>query len=88
MDCGQKNDLITLSRRPGQICWESNRLIEPKDSTFTLNITPRFDLAGALKGGRLAMANVDAVPAGKIRQGGDGEVGVWDSEEKTLKPPM
>src|SRR5215813_10071785 len=61
MDYGQQNNLINLQTRSNLL---SNRLvlIAPNDAKFTLSITSRFDLASALKGGRLAMANVDAVP--------------------------
>jgi len=40
-------------------------LIAPRDSAVAVDIKPGFDLAKALGGGKLAMANVDAVPAGK-----------------------
>ncbi len=42
-------------------------------------IAPGFDLAGALKGGKLAMANVDSVPAGKYGKAALESLGVWDS---------
>src|SRR5499426_2165113 len=58
MDYGQQNNLINAQTRSNLL---SNRLvlIAPNDAKFTLSITSRFDLASALKGGRLAMANVD-----------------------------
>ena len=40
-------------------------LIAPRDSGVTVQIAPGLDLANALAGGKLAMALVDAVPAGK-----------------------
>ena len=40
---------------------------------------PGFDLAGALKGGRLAMALVDAVPAGQYGKEALESLGVWDA---------
>ena len=40
-------------------------LIAPADSTATTEIAPGFDLSALLGDGRLAMANVDSVPAGK-----------------------
>jgi molybdate transport system substrate-binding protein len=54
--------------RPGtRIDLLANRivLIAPKDSAVSLEVKPGFDLARALGDGRLAMGNVDAVPAGK-----------------------
>jgi molybdate transport system substrate-binding protein len=78
MDFGQKNNLIKVESRVNLL---GNRivLVAPKESTFTLNIVPHFDLAGALKGGRLAMGNVDAVPAGKYGKAALEKLGVWDS---------
>src|SRR5258708_39055563 len=78
MDYGQQKNLINMETRSNLL---SNRivLVGPKESTLALNVTPRFDLAGALKGGRLAMANVDAVPAGKYGKAGLEKLGVWDS---------
>jgi molybdate transport system substrate-binding protein len=40
-------------------------LIAPKDSNLTVTIEPSFPLASLLGEGRLAMANVESVPAGK-----------------------
>lgn len=54
-------------------------LIAPKASTATLTITPNFNLAAALGDGRLAMANVDAVPAGKYGKAALEALGVWSS---------
>ena len=42
-------------------------------------IAPGFDLAGALDGGKLAMANVASVPAGKYGKAALESLGVWDS---------
>ena len=81
MDYGQRNNLINAETRSNLL---SNRivLVAPKDATFALNITRGFDLASALasvlKGGRLAMANVDAVPAGKYGKAALENLGVWD----------
>ena len=78
MDYGQQKNLINVETRSNLL---GNRivLVAPKDLTVALNITPRFDLAGALKGGRLAMGNVDAVPAGKYGKAALEKLGVWDS---------
>jgi molybdate transport system substrate-binding protein len=53
-------------------------LIAPKDSTVSLDIRPGFDLAAELKGGRLAMGSVDAVPAGKYGKAALEKLGAWD----------
>jgi len=77
MDYGQQNNLINVQTRSNLL---SNRivLVAPKDATFTLNIARGFNLAAALKGGRLAMANVDAVPAGKYGKAALEKLGAWD----------
>jgi molybdate transport system substrate-binding protein len=77
MDYGQQKNLINPQTRFNLL---SNRivLIAPKDATLTLNITRGFDLASALKGGRLAMANVNSVPAGKYGKAALENLGAWD----------
>ncbi len=54
-------------------------LIAAADSTALTEIGPGFDLEGLLAGGKLAMANVDAVPAGKYGKAALEKLGVWDS---------
>lgn len=54
-------------------------LVAPADSKATVAIGPGFDLAGALAGSRLAMANVDAVPAGKYGKAALEQLGAWSS---------
>src|SRR6266480_1130852 len=78
MDYGQQKDLIRPDSRSNLL---GNRLvlIAPKDSSISANIQPGFDLAALLKGGRLAMGNVDAVPAGKYGKASLEKLGVWDS---------
>lgn len=53
-------------------------LIAPKDSTAALDLKPGVDLAKALGDGRLAMGNVDAVPAGKYGKAALTNLGAWD----------
>ncbi|WP_024588251.1 molybdate ABC transporter substrate-binding protein [Aliihoeflea sp. 2WW] len=53
-------------------------LVAPTDSSVELSIAPGFDLAGALGDGRLAMANIDAVPAGRYGKAALETLGVWD----------
>jgi len=52
-------------------------LIAPKDKAQTIEIKPGFDLAKVLGDGRLAMANVDSVPAGKYGKAALEKLGVW-----------
>jgi len=55
-------------------------LVVPKDSPATIAIGPGMDLAGFLgRDGHLAMANTDAVPAGKYGKAALQSLGVWDS---------
>ncbi|KQT85273.1 molybdate ABC transporter substrate-binding protein [Aurantimonas sp. Leaf443] len=53
-------------------------LVAPRDGATALAIAPGFDLAAALGDGRLAMANVDSVPAGKYGKAALETLGAWD----------
>jgi molybdate transport system substrate-binding protein len=77
MNYGQQKNLIRPETRANLL---GNRLvlIAPKDSTATIKVAKGFDLAAALKGGRLAMGNVDAVPAGKYGKAALEKLGAWD----------
>jgi len=59
-------------------------LIAPKDSAVTVTIKPGFPLAKLLGEGRLAIAGVDAVPAGKYGKASLQSLGVWDSVKGKL----
>ncbi|MGQ0455798.1 MAG: molybdate ABC transporter substrate-binding protein [Hyphomicrobium sp.] len=59
-------------------------LIAPKARPATLRIAPGFDLAGALGDGRLAVADVKAVPAGKYAKAAFEKLGVWAAVEPKL----
>ena len=52
-------------------------LIAPKDKAQPVDIKAGFDLAKVLGGGRLSMANVDSVPAGKYGKAALEKLGVW-----------
>ena len=56
-------------------------LVAPVDSTASADIADGFDLAALLGDGRLAMANVDAVPAGKYGKASLEALGIWSSVE-------
>jgi molybdate transport system substrate-binding protein len=83
MDYGQQKGLIKNDTRVNLL---GNKLvlIAPKDSNITTDIKPGFDLAALLKGGRLAMANVDAVPAGKYGKAALEKLGVWNSVKDNI----
>ena len=54
-------------------------LIAPKDKAQPVDIKAGFDLAKILGDGRLSMANVDSVPAGKYGKAALEKLGVWQS---------
>ena len=53
-------------------------LVAPKDSKADTKIEKGFDLAGLLGDGKLAMADVKAVPAGKYGKAALESLAVWD----------
>ena len=59
-------------------------LIAPKDSKVAIEIKPGFDLAKALGGGKPAMANVDAVPAGKYGKAALEKLGTWNGVKDNI----
>jgi molybdate transport system substrate-binding protein len=79
MDYGEQKDLIRPDTR-FNLLGNQLVLIAPRGSSVSfVNIQPGFDLAARLKSGRLAMGNVDAVPAGKYGKAALEKLGVWDS---------
>ena len=56
-------------------------LVAKKDSKIDLKIESGFKLADAVGAGKLAMANVDSVPAGKYGKAALEKLGVWASVE-------
>jgi molybdate transport system substrate-binding protein len=82
MDYVEKKDLIQKGTRVNLL---GNKivLIAPRDSRTTVDVKPGFDLAKALNGekgagGKLAMANVDSVPAGKYGKAALEKLGAWN----------
>ncbi len=59
-------------------------LVAPKDSKIDLKIENGFKLADAVGNGKLAMANVDSVPAGKYGKAALENLGVWVSVESKV----
>jgi molybdate transport system substrate-binding protein len=76
MDYLQQRRLIRTETRQNLL---RNRLVlvAPVDSKVSVNIAPRFPLASLLGNSRLAMANPDAVPAGKYGKASLEALGVW-----------
>jgi molybdate transport system substrate-binding protein len=83
MDYVEKKDLIKKDTRVNLL---GNKivLIAPRDSKTTVAVRQGFDLAKALAGGKLAMANVDAVPAGKYGKAALENLGAWDSVKSNI----
>jgi molybdate transport system substrate-binding protein len=83
MDYVEKKDLIKPGSRSNLL---GNRivLIAPKDKAQPVDIKPGFDLAKVLGDGRLSMANVDSVPAGKYGKAALEKLGVWASVSNKL----
>jgi molybdate transport system substrate-binding protein len=78
MDYVAQKNLIKAETRSNLL---GNRivLIAHKDKAEPIDIKPGFDLAKALGDGRLSMANVDSVPAGKYGKAALEKLGVWGS---------
>ena len=76
MDYLQQRHLIKPDTRRNLL---RNRLvlIAPADSKVSVNIAPGFPLGTLLGSGKLAMANPDAVPAGRYGKASLEALGVW-----------
>lgn len=59
-------------------------LVATKDSGIKLELKQGADLAGALAGGKLAVGDVKAVPAGKYAKEALEKLGLWASVEASL----
>ncbi len=77
MDYLVKKNLIKADTRKNLLGNELV-LIAPKDSAIQIAMAPGIDLAKALGGGKLAMADTNAVPAGKYGKAALEKLGVWD----------
>ena len=76
----QRTRLVSASRM--NLVHNDLVLIAPAASKTTLRIAPSFDLAAALGGEKLAMANPDSVPAGKYGKAALTALGAWGSVER------
>ena len=59
-------------------------LVAPPSSAETVTIDQNYDLAGALKGGKLSVADTAAVPAGKYAKASLEKLGLWSKVEGSL----
>jgi molybdate transport system substrate-binding protein len=78
MDYLQGKGLIRKGTRTAFLT-NSLVLVAPASSRVRIDIRPRFPLARALGNGRLAMADPDAVPAGRYGKEALVRLGVWSS---------
>ncbi|WP_306225768.1 molybdate ABC transporter substrate-binding protein [Bosea beijingensis] len=76
MDGLQSRNLIKWATRVNLLV---NRiaLIAPSDSTATVTLAPTLDLSAAIGQGRIAIANVEAVQAGKHGKAALQKLGAW-----------
>ncbi len=83
MDYVAKKNLVKPDTRSNLL---GNRivLVAPKDKAQPIQIKPGFDLAKVLGEGRLAMANVDSVPAGKYGKAALEKLGAWASVSRKV----
>ncbi|MDE2304109.1 MAG: molybdate ABC transporter substrate-binding protein [Gammaproteobacteria bacterium] len=83
MDYLQARGLIRAASRSDLV---GNRLvlIAPRKSPLVLRIGAHFPLLRALDGGRLAVADPDAVPAGRYARASLSALGVWSAVEPHL----
>jgi molybdate transport system substrate-binding protein len=85
MDYLDKKGLLLAGSRKNLL---SNHLvlIAPVAEKPSITIAPKFDLAGALHGGKLSLADPASVPAGKYAKASLTALGVWDSVADKLAP--
>lgn len=85
MDWAQGKGLVRAGSRVALL---GNRLVlvAPKGRAAALDLRPGLDLAAALEGGRLAIANPDAVPAGKYARAALKRLGAWEAVEDRTAP--
>jgi molybdate transport system substrate-binding protein len=80
MDHLADRDLIDESSRKSLLS-NSLVLIAPADRPISVEIAPGMNLAGALRGGKLAIANPDSVPAGRYAKQALEHFGAWATVE-------
>ncbi len=83
MDYVEKKDLIAKDTR-FNLLGNKIVLIAPKDSKAAVDVKQGVDLSRALAGGKLAMGNVDAVPAGKYGKSALEKLGAWNGVKESV----
>jgi molybdate transport system substrate-binding protein len=74
----QQHNLIQVNTR-ANLLGNVLVLVAPADSSVKVDIKPGFPLATLIGDGHLAMADPDAVPAGKYGKAALQKLGVWDA---------
>lgn len=59
-------------------------LVVPQDDARSLDLQPGVDLLTFLRGGKLAMADVKSVPAGRYGKAALQSLGAWDAVEQSV----
>ena len=77
MDYAESKGLIRPGTRVNLLA-NAIVIIAPRDTKASISMGPRLDLTSALGSGRIAMGNVDAVPAGKYGKAALEKLGAWD----------
>jgi molybdate transport system substrate-binding protein len=85
MDYIEKKEMIRSPTRT-TIAGNALVLIAPASRPVQLRLEPGVDLGGALGGGRLAMTDFRAVPAGKYAKAALEHLGAWTGVEDKLAP--
>ena len=83
MDYAAKKDLIQADTR-FNLLGNKIVLIAPRDSKATVDVKQGFDLAKVLASGKLAMGNVDSVPAGKYGKAALEKLGAWNGVKGSI----
>ncbi|GAB4169463.1 MAG: molybdate ABC transporter substrate-binding protein [Thalassobaculales bacterium] len=83
MDYLQQRGLIRADSRVN-LLGNAMVLIAPAGSAVRASLAPGLDLAGLLGGGRLAIAQVDSVPAGKYGRAALEHLGLWEGVKHRL----
>jgi molybdate transport system substrate-binding protein len=84
MDYAAENKLIKADTR-ANLLGNKLALIAPKDSKLdTVTIGPGFDIARLAGDGRIVIADVKAVPAGRYAKAALESLGAWAAAEKKL----
>ena len=83
MDYLAANNLVASSTQVN-LLGNTLVLVAPAGTKAAITIAPGVDIAGLLGGGRLALADVKAVPAGKYAKAALESLGVWHSVEGSI----